>query len=304
MTTETTNRRSFLKNMALTAIGCFALSKSGMSSTNAIQLFLNEEESIKKQDVGIQLYTLRNAMQVNPLKVLERLSAIGYKHLELANYAEGKFYGYQAKEFKKICSDLGLTVISSHFNFDENGFNQNQAERVAHDHAELGAAYCIHPWVSEERRKTIDSYKRLVEIWNKIGEVFKNTGIQFGYHNHNFEFDIVEGQIPYFDVYMKNMDKNLIVMELDLYWLSYSNQDIIKLFNDYPGRFPLFHMKDMDVNKAFAPVGEGTINFKHILEHKETAGMKYLFVEQDHTGGRDPLECVATSFTNLTQKIL
>jgi sugar phosphate isomerase/epimerase len=150
--------------------------------------------------------------------------------------------------------------------------------------------------------------------WNKVGKIMKEHGIQFGYHNHNFEFATVEGKIPYFDVFMKVLDKDLVTMELDLFWTTKSGNNPVDLFKRYPGRFQLFHMKDMFTKQApfyttngvtdFAPVGEGLINFKKILKAKKTAGMKYMIVEQDSSKDGLHFDHIKTSFVNLTTKIL
>jgi sugar phosphate isomerase/epimerase len=150
--------------------------------------------------------------------------------------------------------------------------------------------------------------------WNQVGKIMKETGIQFGYHNHNFEFDTVEGKIPYFDVFMAELDKDLVTMELDLFWTTKAGQNPIEIIKKYPGRFQLFHMKDMFTNEApffttdgvadFAPVGAGVIDFKSILAVKDIAGMKYMIVEQDSTKDGLPFDAIQTSITNLTTKIL
>ena len=142
----------------------------------------------------------------------------------------------------------------------------------------------------------------------------KENGIQFGYHNHNFEFGTVEGKVPYYDIFMAELDKELVTMELDIFWCTKAGQDPVEIINKYPGRFQLFHMKDMFTNEApfyttvgvtdFAPVGSGVIDFKRILAVKETAGMKYMIVEQDSTKDGKPFDAIATSVNNLTTKIL
>ena len=172
---------------------------------------------------------------------------------------------------------------------------------------------CSHGWL-KKTRKTIASYQKMCADWNKVGTIMKENGIQFGYHNHNFEFDTVEGKIPYFDVFMKELDKDLVTMEMDLFWTTKAGQNPVDIFKKYPGRFQLFHMKDMFTKEApffttngvtdFAPVGAGVINFKEILAAKKTAGMKYMIVEQDSTKDGKPFDAIKLSLTNLTTKIL
>jgi sugar phosphate isomerase/epimerase len=153
----------------------------------------------------------------------------------------------------------------------------------------------------------------MVSDWNKVAKVMKEHGVTFGYHNHNFEFATVEGKIPYFDVFLAGLDKDLTTMELDLFWVTKAGINPVDLFKKYPGRFQLFHMKDMYTKEPpsvvtksndFAPVGAGVINFKEILAARNIAGMKYMFVEQDQTRDGKPFDAIKTSIINLTTKIL
>jgi sugar phosphate isomerase/epimerase len=174
--------------------------------------------------------------------------------------------------------------------------------------------YCVQPWVVEEARKTVASFRQMVADWNKVGAIMKDAGIQFGYHNHNFEFATVDGKVPYFDIFLAELDKDLVTMELDLFWTTKAGQNPVEIFKKFPGRFQLFHMKDMFTKQApfytttgvtdFAPVGAGIINFREILAAKDIAGMKYMIVEQDQSREGKPFDDIKTSITNLTTKIL
>jgi len=298
------NRRSFLKISAAGSLG---------------MMFLNSAASIpaigtdrKKYGVGIQLYSIRDAMSVDVRGTLKKVSDIGYKNLELAGYSEGKFYGFSPSDFKKIVVDLGMVALSSHSAVESKGITIESAKLMADAHAALGVKYCIQPWINDEDR-TIEKYKKMIGDWNKVGKIMKGVGIQFGYHNHNFEFTNINGVVPYYDIFMPEMDKDLITMELDLFWASKAGQDPIAMFKKYPGRFQLLHFKDMKTNQApfynvikddICSVGEGVIDFKKILTAKETAGMKYLFVEDDNQGNGKPFEGIETSIKNITTKIL
>ena len=244
---------------------------------------------------------------------MKKISDIGIKNLELASYSNGKFYGYEPSEFKKLVNGLGMDIISSHTQVEALGITLDNAKKMAEDHAKIDVKYCIQPWVVEEARTTLDSYKKMAAEWNKVGGIMKEHKIQFGYHNHNFEFDTVEGKIPYYDIFMVELDKDLVTMELDLFWATKAGQNPVEMFKKYPGRFQLFHMKDMFTKEApfykpetndFAPVGAGLIDFKEILAAKKMAGMKYFFVEQDSTKDGKPFEAIQTSVTNLTTKLL
>ena len=297
------NRRKFLKVSAAGSVGMMLLGTAGFKSAVVDR---------KKFGVGLQLYTVRDAMGKDALGSLKKISGLGYKNMELAGYSNGKFYGFAPKEFKKIINDLGMEVISSHTNVEAAGINMDNAKLMADAHAELGVKYCIQPWI-EEPDRNIESYKKMIAGWNKAGKIMKDKGIQFGYHNHNFEFTTINGVVPYFDIFLPEMDADLITMELDLFWAKKAGQDPIEMFKKYPGRFQLLHFKDMMTNQApffevikddICSVGEGVIDFKKILAAKKVAGMKYTFVEDDNQGNGKTFEALETSIKNLTTSIL
>jgi sugar phosphate isomerase/epimerase len=192
------------------------------------------------------------------------------------------------------------------------GITVDNAKKMADDHAELGVTYCVQPWVNDEDRN-IETYKKMIADWNEVGRIMKNVGIQFGYHNHNFEFANIDGIIPYYDIFMPEMDADLITMELDMFWAAKAGQDPVEMFKKYPGRFQLFHFKDMYTNEEpffdvikddIAPVGEGVIDFRRIMAAKDVAGMKLMFVEDDNQGNGKPFEALEISINNLTTDIL
>lgn len=290
------NRRNFIKTVALGSVGTLILSRSGFAAGMRM----------KTPDVGIQLYTVRDAMNSNAKEALAKVAKLGYKNLELAGYSNGKFYGMEPAEFKEVVEDLGMKIISSHTGVEVKGVDTGNAQKMAEDHAKIGVKYCVQPWLVPERRKTADMYKQFVDELNRVAEVMKKQGIQFGYHNHDFEFKEVDGVIPFYDIYLKNTDPDLIVFELDLYWATRAGHNPIDIFKKYPGRFPLWHVKDMEnsADKFFAPVGTGVINYAEIFKQKDTSGMKYYFVEQDATRDNKPFEAIETSIKNLNEKIL
>src|ERR1035437_9407629 len=274
------SRRDFLRVSATGALGAFVISKSDWK-TLGIPASKSQVVDLKTFGVGLQLYTIRDAMGKDVPGSLKMVSDIGYKNLEMASYGNGKFYGYLPTEFKKMVNDLGMEIISSHAGISPNGISADEAKKMAE--------------------------------WNKVGKIMKEAGVQFGYHNHNFEFGPLEGKVPYFDVFLAEMDKEYMTMELDLFWATKAGQNPVELFKKYPGRFQLFHMKDMYTREApffktasndFAPVGAGVIDFKEILAAKDIAGMKYMIVEQDSTKDGKPFDAIKTSITNLTTKIL
>ena len=298
------NRREFLKVTAAGSMGLLAASPL-LSHAGELAKCTNHE-------IGLQLYTLRDAISADLTGTLKKVAELGYQNVELASYADGKFYGHQPKAFKKIVNDLGMNIISSHTQVEAAGITMDNAKIMADAHAEMGVQYCIQPWVNEEDRN-VETYKRMIEEWNKVGAIMKKVDIQFGYHNHNFEFEKVDGLVPYYDLFMKEMDADLITMEIDLFWVSKAGQDPVQMFKKYPGRFQLFHMKDMKskqdpfynvYKEDVCSVGEGVINFKRILAAQKTAGMKYMFVEDDNQGNGKPFEAIGKSIKNLKTDIL
>lgn len=306
------SRRDFLKVSAAGALGAFAFSSFKNNPEKEYTDYATVADP-KSFGIGLQLYTIRDAMNKDVPGSLKKVSDIGYKYLELAGYGNGKFYGYEPVEFRKLVNGLGMEILSSHTQVEAQGITLENAKKMADDHAKLGVKYCLQPWVVEEARN-IAGYQKMVADWNKVGKIMKDTGIQFGYHNHNFEFAKLDGKIPYFDIFLKELDKDLVTMEIDLFWTTKAGQDPVEIFNKYPGRFQLFHMKDMFTKEApyfttvgvtdFAPVGSGVIDFKRILAAKKTAGMKYMVVEQDSSKDGNQFEHIQTSITNLITKIL
>lgn len=291
-----TTRRSFLKSTSLLSAG-FLLAPRNFKDS--------------KPTIGLQLYTVRDAMEADPLGTLAKVAAIGYNSVEGATYTGSeKFYGMGPKEFKKVLKDNGLMMPSAHYRLGEDmekgaivkGTILHDWNKAIDDASELGLKYMVCAWLSEAERGDLDHYKKIVEDLNKAGEQCKKSGIQLCYHNHDFEF-IKQGNTEPYSILL-GADKNLVKMEVDLYWLTKAKQDIIKLFNDHPGRFPLWHIKDMDKTpeQNFAAVGTGLINFKEIFKHKKTAGMKYFFVEQDKCPG-SPFDAITTSYNYIKKNL-
>ncbi len=297
------NRRDFIK---VTSFGALSMMLLGPAACTA------PVKDRKSFGVGLQLYTIRDAMSADVKGSLKKVSDLGYKYVELADYANGKFYGFGPQEFKNIVHDLGMEIISSHTKVEAEGITLENAQKMADDHAELGVKYCVQPWI-EEKDRNIETYKKMVADWNEVGRIMKKVGIQFGYHNHNFEFKNIDGTIPYYDIILKESDPDLITMELDMFWATKAGQDPVKMFETYPGRFQLFHLKDMAKDNApyfevvkddITSVGAGLIDFKRIMAAKETAGMKFAFVEDDNQGNGKPFEALEVSIRNLTTDIL
>ncbi len=292
-----TTRRSFLKSTSLFSAGL-------MLAPSAINL--------KSPLVGLQLYTVRDAMEKDPTGTLAKVAAIGYNSVEGATYTDTeKFYGMSPREFKKVLKQHGLVMPSSHYRLGEDKNNgkdmmgtlMHDWNKAVDDASELGLKYMVCAWLSPQERGKLDHYKKVADQLNIAGERCKKSGIQLCYHNHDFEFIKEDDQYPY-NILM-NTDKNLVKMEVDLYWITKAGQDPIALFKEHPGRFPLWHVKDMDKTAAkdFTEVGNGVIDFKKIFKYKSLAGMKYFFVEQDKTPG-SPFDSITQSYKYIKKNLI
>ncbi len=255
--------------------------------------------------IGLQLYTVRDFMEKDPLGTLAKVAQIGYNSVENATYTGSeKFYGMDAVTYKKVLINNGLVSLSGHYRLGEemnkgavvNGTILHDWQKAIDDASAVGLKYMVCAYLSDQERGTLDHYKQLADIFNKAAEACNKSGIQFCYHNHNFEFEAQNGVFPY-DILLDRTDKDLVKMEMDLYWIKKAGQDPLAMFQKHPGRFPLWHVKDMskEADQSFAEVGNGIIDFKTIFKHKDEAGMKYFFVEQD--------KCPGSPFDSISQSI-
>jgi sugar phosphate isomerase/epimerase len=248
-----------------------------------------------RNGIGLQLYTIRDHI-ANDLKgTLEKVSAIGYNYLEAAGYSDGKFYGLQPKEFRRIAEDLGMKLISSHA-----AIKPDQIQQAIDAHLELGVPYIVYPWMSMPEKPSLEDYASKAELFNTFGEACSHAGLKFGYHNHDFEFIKIDDNTGY-DILLEMTDPKAVCFEADIYWMTFAKVDPVHYFNKYPGRFELWHVKDMEDSpeRGFTEVGEGTIPYeKYFDEADRISGMKYFFIEQDSCK-IDPLESAAISYTNL-----
>jgi sugar phosphate isomerase/epimerase len=250
--------------------------------------------------VGLQLYTLRDELQKDMQGTLKQVAAIGIKEVEIYD-----LYGKTPAEFAKILKDDGLSAPSGHYMTKH--LKGNWEKEIANAQT-IGMKYMVNAILDPEERKSLDDYKRLAELYTKAGEQTRKAGIQFCYHNHNFEFRKFGDTMPY-EYLLKTLDPKLVQFEMDCFWVTHAGQDPVAYFKKYPARFPLIHIKDMkdhppntqekdDKMGMFAPVGQGTIDWKRIFEASTTGGMKHYFIEQDWCE-QPPLEAVKMSYTYL-----
>lgn len=281
-------RIDFLK---LSSAGFLGLYSCGISS------------SMKNNNrLAIQLYTIRDAISENPEKALERIAASGFTDLEIYGY-DGTFFGKTRNEFQSILSNTGLKVISSHHQTgvirNEAGTLLNNWEQSIDDLKFIGSEYLVCSYLVPEER-TSENYRKLPDLLNRSAEITKQSDLQFAYHNHDFEFEKLDDQTVIYDFILENTSNDLVAMELDLYWIVKAGSDPLDYFQKYPGRFPLWHVKDMQKETGtFTEIGLGMIDFKRIFAAAEKAGLEYWFLEQD-SSDKDIFESIMMSKKYIT----
>ncbi|HVZ26708.1 MAG TPA: sugar phosphate isomerase/epimerase, partial [Sediminibacterium sp.] len=236
---------------------------------------------------GLQLWTVKEDMAKNARATLEQVAKDGYQMLESFEGPKGMFWGWKHTEFKKMMDDLHTSIVSSHCDYTKD------FERKAAEAGEIGMKYLICPYKGPQ--KNIDAFKRFADEFNKAGEICKKNGLRFGYHNHDYSFKPVDGEVPQ-EVMMNDTDKNLVDFEMDIYWVVAAGQDPQAWFRKHPGRFKLCHVKDLaKTAKGHESVqlGKGPIDFPAIIKTGSENGLRYHIVEQEAFTGTTPLESAA-----------
>ena len=289
------DRRIFLKTSSLASAAMLA----------PISGFSNIWQKPKLENIGVQVYSVRNELDKDFNGTIKNLSDIGFSYLELFDYIEGKIKNNSVKDINRILSTNNIKASSLHVKTgagtpDQNATMVKNWEKVVADAAEMKLEYIVCAYLDEPERQHIDDYKKLADLFNKSAELCKQYGIQFAYHNHDFEFIPLNNEVPY-DVLLAQTDKDLVKMELDLYWITKVGQDPLAYFKKHPGRFPLWHVKDISNNEEqyFTEVGNGSIDWKPIFQHAEVSGMKKFFVEQDICRDFTPIESLKISYNYL-----
>jgi sugar phosphate isomerase/epimerase len=258
------SRRSFLKETIVASTGGIIL--PGFLKFNGAKPRLT--------GVGVQLYSVRKEILADAVGTLNKLGKIGYQEIESAQSEKGNYYGLEPKEIKKILKDQGMTLRSGHTHIDKNW--QKSIDQAA----EAGQEYIICS-VLPVPGQSVENYQKSADLFNQAGEQCKKSGIMFGYHNHESEFETVDGQVLY-DVLLNRCNPDLVHMEMDLGWVIAAGKDPLQYFQKYPGRFPLWHLKDMNATeKKSVEFGKGSVDIITLLKHGNEAGMKYYFVEQE-----------------------
>jgi sugar phosphate isomerase/epimerase len=294
-------RRAFLKRAALfSAAAIVAPSALAASAQNKFKL-------------GLQLYTIRDAMRADLRGAFKRIVEFGYQEVETYgfNYGNNKYYwGLEPKQASQLLTDCGLTTSSGHYDLDK-FFGKDQGDELKRytDECIMGAtalkqSYITWPTLAPQYR-TIDEFKRLAGTLNTIGGQIKRGGLQLAYHNFGHEFTEQGGVIGY-DVILKETDPTLVKMQLDLYWFTHgARTKPVDWFKKQPGRFVMWHIKDMDKQNRdlHTVVGDGQIDFKPIFKDYKLAGVKHMFVEQGNNYVPDSMSCVQRSASYVKREL-
>jgi len=253
-------------------------------------LCASEDRSRRLDEIGIQLYTVRDLMAADLEATLERLAGIGYRQVEFAGY-----YERSAANLRRLLANLGLSTPSAHVPIAQ---ARTGPDRLIEYAVELGHDYLVIPWLDPSERQTLAQYRALADLLNRFGEQCRAAGLQLAYHNHDFEFEAIDGVLP-MDLLLAETDDGLVRFEIDLYWICKAGRDPLDYFDRYTGRFPLCHVKDMAADGDMVPVGAGTIDFAEIFARSPEAGLHHYFVEHDNAD--DALASSARSYEYLSQ---
>jgi sugar phosphate isomerase/epimerase len=288
-----TSRRTFIKSGAMALAATALLPESVFAAKK------------RKGIIGVQLYSVRNEMTKDPLGSLTKVAKMGYKYVEHANYVDRKFYGYAPAEFKKVLDGLGLKMISGHTVMGRQHWDETKKDfsdswkYTIEDAAVLQQRYVVSPSMDNSMRKTYDDFKHYMDIFNKCGELCKKQGMKFGYHNHDFEFSEKLNNEKLFDIMMKSMDPDLVVVQLDMGNLYNGGAIAIDVVKQYPGRFENIHVKDEIVATEGSEkyvstiIGKGIVNAKEVIDlATKIGGTEVYIIEQESYQGKTPMECI------------
>jgi sugar phosphate isomerase/epimerase len=251
----------------------------------------------EKKEIGLQLYSVRDAMDEAPVETVKKAGAMGYTFVEAAGYADGKFYGMEPAEFKSLVEESDMEFLSSHTGQDlpdSAKWDETMAwwDQCIEAHVDAGVKYIVQPWMGDKGYNSLEGLKQYCEYFNAVGEKCRENGILFGYHNHDGEFSEIEGQVIY-DFMLQNTNPEYVFFQLDLYWIKEGGKNAVDYFNQYPGRFLQWHVKDEKELGA-----SGNMDFKSSFALADKAGVDYLIVEVEKYDF-DPLVSVEKSLKYL-----
>ena len=270
----TTKRREFLKQAGLLA---------AVAGTRPALLLAAPAVPLQ---VGLQLYSLRDYIGQDPKTVLAKVAQAGYQEVETYGYSPEKhFWGLTPSEFRSVLAAQGLRTSSGHYDLGSflTGGSPAPLQAAIGAAQGCGQTYVVVPYLDEKLRTTPADCQRVAARLNEAGRQCRTAGLKLGYHNHDFEFKPV-GNTMLYEILLKETDPQLVDFEMDIYWVVRAGQDPAKLMRAHPGRFPLWHVKDMD--KAHpelnTEVGSGSIDYPQLMSYAKVAGLKHLFMEQEN----------------------
>jgi sugar phosphate isomerase/epimerase len=268
------NRRTFLFQLAAMTAGGSLLASCARAGTSASAAASAATSSATSPNmIGLQLYTVRDQLQTDFEGTLAKVAQIGYKNMEFAGY-----YNRTPEQVRATLDKLQLVSTSSHIGaplLRQDAAGQIKAAKT------IGQDYITIP--SYQFGKDAAGWRKGVAEFNQWGAMCRDAGLKLAYHNHNFEFATLDGTTGY-EILQNEVDPKLVDFELDLYWANFASQDPLALFAKHPGRFAMWHVKDMvvtDDKKGMSPVGKGTIDFKSYFAHAQQSGLQHFFVEHD-----------------------
>jgi len=281
--------------------------KSGAAALAATALMPESVFAAKKRKgiIGVQLYSIRDEMGKDPLGSLTQVAKMGYEYVEHANYVNRKFYGYAPAEFKKVLDDLGLKMISGHTVMGRQHWDESKKDfsdswkYTVEDAGVLQQKYVVSPSMDNSMRKTYDDFKHYMDIFNKCGELCQKQGMKFGYHNHDFEFSEKLNNEKLFDIMMKSMDPDLVVVQLDIGNMYNGGAVALDVVKQYPGRFENVHAKDEipatggGEKYESTIIGKGIVNAREVLDlARKIGGTEVYIIEQESYQGKTPMACI------------
>jgi sugar phosphate isomerase/epimerase len=294
-----TNRKQFLQQSALLAAGMLLAPSCMLGSKSTPK---------SARNIGLQLYSLREIISQDVPGLIKRISDIGYRDVETYGFSSTSgYWGLAPSEFKSLLDEHDVVSNSGHYGLDDfiRTGNDTELKSIIEAASVLKQHYVTVPYLGDDLRTTADDFKRTIEALNKAAALCKDAGLKLAYHNHDFELkDLGDGQTG-LQIFLENSDATAIDFELDLYWVVRAGQDPVSLFTTYPGRFTMWHVKDMDKNKPElnTEIGDGSIDFKSIFAAADTAGLKHFYVEQENFS-KEPYQSITESITHIKQELI
>ncbi len=278
-----TDRREFLRLLGTTA-AAGALWPSSARAFGADRA--SSSASIPR--IGVQLYTVRGAMQKDGVAAtLARIAGLGFREVEFAGY-----YGKSGAEIRQLLRANGLTSPSTHVSLEQ--MQGADFPKLVETAATIGHKWINLAWLTPEQRGSVARYEAHAATLLKAQQVARTAGITVGYHNHDFEFEPL-GETNGYEILLDRTRDSGVQFEMDLYWMSVAGKDPVSYWTRFPGRFPMVHVKDSagPPSNEMRPVGQGTINWASLFEKRATAGIKHFYVEHDNP--TDPWASLTTS---------